>query len=131
MDAARRNLAIWEKSPWKITDVPEMKAWARRTLSPDPSAEPGVSEAAGEGMSAKSKAQTIVAIKRARKIDVETNILEGKFHNAELCQQRRLRQIEDVKRRLLPIPDSLPFPKEDRELVRGKIAAALRGLAAS
>jgi hypothetical protein len=109
-----------------------MKAWADRTLSPDPAAASiGESKAGGGEQISKNKAQTVVALRRAKKIEVETNILQQRFHDAESCRRRRLMQIEDLKRRFLGIADSLPAEKEIKELVRQKILAALHSFGAA
>src|SRR5206468_6703545 len=102
----------------KQSEVAKMRAWSKATLSPDPG-----TEASGGGgeQTTKTKAQTLVALERAKTLRFDRSIKEKTHHNSVECQNRRLRQIEDVKRRFLGIPDNLPVTKEIRELIRGKI----------
>jgi hypothetical protein len=121
--------------PWDPGEIERMKAWAARTLSPDRAVEGAGGDGGGEQMfggqklPTKNVAQTLESLKRVKKLDITNKILEEKYHDADRCKKRRQMQNEDLKRRMLSIPDSLPFEPEDRELVRKKITAALFALA--
>lgn len=97
--------------PWRIDQV---KAWAEIHLRPDPTiayrkkaaaVEAGTGEFAGMGPLNKARLQAI--IERALLLRHRRLVEEGKVHDAETCQQRRQRQIHDVKSALLGLPRSV------------------------
>lgn len=113
------------KGPWREALVPKMVAWAAATLSGDPAKEGGQ----GDGQTTKSKAQTILAIRRAEQVKVVTDKMKGELHSVAQCKANVSRMIEEAKRRLLAVPDTLPFETAVREEVRRAIWAALDDLA--
>ncbi len=77
-----------------------------------------------------------MALKNAKRIDADTKridldyaIKSGKFHSVDQCRAKRVRQFEDLKRRFLDIPESLPFSAADRALVKQRLQEALQALA--
>lgn len=97
--------------PW---DIGRVKAWMEIFLSPDPAAayrkkaaaaEAGTGEFTTLGPLGKAKLQ--YTIERALSVRQRRLVDAGELHNVKECQQRRLRQIHEVKGRLLELPRSM------------------------
>ena len=94
--------------PW---DVGRVRAWAEIHLKADPAAayrkkakaaEAGTGEFAAMGPLTKARLQA--TIERALLLRQRRLVEAGKLHDTEKCQHRRLRQIHEVKGRLLELP---------------------------
>jgi hypothetical protein len=98
--------------------------WAESTLDPIAASgsDPKLAELSRRaGLSLKETKQQLLQFK----LDLD----HGKYHRTEECQQQRVRQIHEVKRLLLELPDSLPFATEVKELARNRVMDMLRKLA--
>jgi hypothetical protein len=99
------------RPPW---DVARVKAWHEIQRHPDPAAayrkraaaaEAGTGEFAGMGPLTKAKLQA--TIERALLVRQRRMIEAGKMHDTEQCEQRRLRQIHEVRAALLGLGRSV------------------------
>lgn len=97
--------------PW---DVAKVKAWAEIQLKADPAAAyrkkakaaaEGRADFAGMGELTKARLQAV--IERALYIRQKRLVEAGKLHDAEVCQQGRLRKVHEVKSALLGLGRSL------------------------
>ena len=100
--------------PW---DVEKVRAWAEIQLKPDPAAayrkkaraaEAGTGEFAEMGPLTKARLQAM--IERALLLRQRRMIEAGKMHDVEQCNQAKLRQIHEVKSRLLELPRVMAVP---------------------
>jgi hypothetical protein len=103
--------------PWSAEEVPAMKAWARDTLSPDPSQMPPRRR---DDTSPKSQGQklknTLLAIEIAEKLK--------QLHRDDECTARRVRQIRILNSRLFGELDTLRFPSDEHGCVTIEAARA-------
>jgi len=104
----------WPFSLAPSWDVERVKAWAEIHLNPDPAAayrkkaraaEMGTGEFAPMGPLTRAKLQA--TIERALLIRQRRLIEAGELHNVKDCTHRRLRQIHEVKTRLMELPRAM------------------------
>ena len=120
------------RGPW---DVAKVKACAATTLAPDPAeavnadGQPGQKELAE--LSPGRRVDMALKLTRQQKLKFELDKLRGEFHRIDECRARRVRQLEEFKRRLLNLADGLPFEPDVKELVRNRLLGVLRELASA
>jgi len=120
VDRAESTVRKWigrEDWPFSLTgpwDVRLVTAWAEIHLKGDPAAayrkkakaaEAGIGEFAPMGPLTKARLQA--TIERALHIRQRRMVEAGELHNVKDCTQRRLRQIHEVKTRLMELPRSM------------------------
>jgi hypothetical protein len=116
-------------APWPPEQVREMKAWAKMYLSHDPAddyhaALRNLAPGAERPLSRNEQAKLAYMIERAMYVKLRRQREAGELHSVAECQQRRLRQIYEVKSRLLELPRALAGVLAQR--AAPEIEAALR-----
>jgi FlaA1/EpsC-like NDP-sugar epimerase len=97
------------KAPWSAELLPKIKWWADTYLSHDNARdyrEKIIGDAGGgeRPMSKYEQARLALVVERAMFMKQRRLVEAGKLHDVQVCQKRRLRQIHEVKSRLLEIP---------------------------
>ncbi len=119
-------------APWDAATIALIRAWRSRTLADAPAGAlptPGGSQSL-EDLGPEKRARVALTVERVKSAQVDRSIKEGKFHSADDCRQRRVRQIADLKASLLGLADSLPFDPESKEIVRGRLLELVQRFAA-
>jgi len=123
--------------PWDRATLPRMKAWAARTLSPDPGAvlrseTAGGEESSKRGMSDYTKASVLKKIEDAKTARVKRQILEGQYHLTSECRARLKAVVIASRDALLDLADRLPAATdEQRTWLAAEIDRVLRGFGTS
>ena len=97
-----------QKGPW---DVQAVLAWASFSLHPDRSAG-GTDAGAGRGgrvadLPPLAQAELQLKIRRAQFLELQTQELKKRLHDAEECRRRRIGLIQGAKARLLDLARSV------------------------
>jgi len=136
----RSHVAVqkWARSPgWPFGqtgpwDVRAVLAWAQVSLHPDRSAG-GTDAGAGRGgrvgdLPPLLQAELQLKIYRARFLDLQTQELKGRLHDAEECRRRRLGLIQGAKARLLDLARSAAtdLVGQDRETIERVLDERIR-----
>lgn len=108
--------------PWPVSLVPQMQAWAERTLSIDPAKKSPNVNARG---SANADVKRLAALSRIateqtrqRTEQLRQADLLKEVHRVDECKLRRTRQIQTLKNRLFGELPGLPLPEEHRTIVQ-------------
>jgi len=92
--------------------LPDIKVWAKITLTHDPAKDyhdrvknltPGVERPPSKI----EQAKLFYMVERAQWIKQKRQVEAGELHNVKECDQRKLRQIHEVKGRLMELPRSM------------------------
>jgi hypothetical protein len=137
---ARRDWMFALEPPW---DVAKVRAWAEIHVHPDPAAAYRKRMAAAEmgsgefgRMEPLTKARFQATLERALLIRQRRLVEAGQLHNVEECRQRRLRQVHEVKSRLVDLPRAMAnaLAGQDAETIERvlmeQVTAMLQELAA-
>lgn len=108
---ARDDWAFALGPPW---DVARVRAWAEIQVHPDPAAayrKKVAAVQAGTGefgrMGPEGKARFQKTVEQVLALRQERLVRADQLHNVEECRQRRLRQVHEVKGRLLELPRAM------------------------
>lgn len=101
--------------------VPEMQAWAARTLAPDPASPDGAEQLATERKH-KLTFKEMGMVARIRRDNVWTEKQLENLHRIDECRLRRVRQLKYFSSRLFGELDGLAMPPECIDVVRTWLA---------
>ena len=121
------------RGPWSVDAV---RAWATCCLQMDRAQYAGMARAAGgtqrlADLPLPVQVELNVKIKKAQMLDLRRQRLEGKLHDGQACRQRRLREIQAAKGRLLDLGRSLAPALEgkDRAAIKTILGERLTAIA--
>lgn len=122
------------KPPWAPAMVAQIRAWAARTLAPNPGAADAHAAPARTGtdiasLSPERQAKLALSLAKVERATFENQARKGEWHRVDDCRQRRVRQITDLRVQLLDLADALPFSPDDKEIVRGRVLELCRRFA--
>ena len=106
------------RGPWATDQIPKIRKWAEKTLSPNPAARESRNRSAEQ-----SPTNFLKLIKGQREALAYKRDL-NELHRVDECELRRVRQLQIMKNRLLGEIDGLPEPLT-RESIRSWIETIL------
>jgi hypothetical protein len=119
--------------PW---DVAKVKAWAARTLSPNPAA-PAVEAIAGveqppqppgaPGLSVERQVKVKIGLERGKLLELQRQILNGEYLLRDEVERVEMAWMTAIRTRFIEMPDCLAgLSTEQRETVRQAVVAICR-----